>query len=147
MTISAANADDHVAQLVQLTERLTGLIAEETRAFEELKPLEATPLIEETSKLANLYRLESHRVKSDPALVEGASLKSRLALKQATEAFEAVLARHGRALEAAKTVTEGLVKAIAKEIDDTRPKGEGYGPGAKQAKPKSVSPIAVNRKA
>ena len=49
---------------------------------------------------------------------------------RATEAFEAVLARHGRALEAAKTVTEGLVRAIAEEVARSRSAGTGYGPGA-----------------
>ena len=146
MALSSSGPDDHIAQLVQLTERLTSLIAEETRAFEALKPHEAAPFVEETSKLANLYRLESHRLKENPAVVEGASLKARLALKQATEAFEAVLARHGRAIEAAKTVTEGLVKAIAEEIDSKRPKGGGYGPGAKKAAT-TAAPIALNRKA
>jgi hypothetical protein len=67
-------------------------------------------------------------------------------LKQATEAFEAVLARHGRAIEAAKTVTEGLVKAIAEEIDSQRPKGGGYGPGATKTA-STAAPIALNRKA
>jgi predicted RNA-binding protein YlqC (UPF0109 family) len=37
-------------------------------------------------------------------------LAARTKLVRATEGFDAVLARHGRAIEAARTITEGLVK-------------------------------------
>ena len=41
-----------------------------------------------------------------------------------------MLQRQGRALAASKTVTEGLVKAVAEEIATRRGVGQGYGPGA-----------------
>jgi hypothetical protein len=130
MALAAADAADRVDQLIILTERLTDLIAVEARAFEARRPQDAAANIEETQRLANIYRHESARVRAEPRLVSDAPPEQRQKLIRATEAFDAVLARHGRALEAARTVTEGLVRAIAEEIASQREQAGGYGPGA-----------------
>ena len=49
-----ADADDRVDQLIALTQRLTERLAEETRAFENRRPQDAVPGLEETQRLANL---------------------------------------------------------------------------------------------
>ncbi len=123
-------ANERVEALITLTERLTDLISQECRAFEARRPHEVARTIEETSRLANAYRHESSRIRANKGLIDGAPLDRRLALIRATEAFDAVLARHGRALEAAKIVTEGIVRAIADEVVAQRQTGAGYGPGA-----------------
>lgn len=127
MALMAADATDRVEQLILLTDRLTGLIALEAQAFEARRPHEAAQYLDETQRLANLYRHESARVRREPALVASAPADQRTRLLRATEAFDAVLARQARALEAAKTVTEGLVKAIAEEVASQRSAGLGYG--------------------
>jgi hypothetical protein len=126
MALSAETAGDRVEQLILLTERLTELVALEAQAFENRRPQDAALHVRETSKLANIYRHESTRVRANPDLVAKASLVQRTRLIRATEAFDAVLARQGRALEAAKTVTEGLVRAIAEEVASQRQKGVSY---------------------
>jgi hypothetical protein len=130
MSPNPQDAALRVDQLILLTERLTELIALEAQAFEQRRPQDAARHLDETSRLANLYRHESARVRSDPSLVAAAPREQRLKLIRATEAFDAVLARQGRALEAAKTVSEGLVRAIAEEVASQRNEGAGYGPGA-----------------
>lgn len=146
--MSAVNeATQRVEQLTELTERLTALISEECRAFEARRPHEAAANIEETSKLANLYRHESMRVKANRALIQDAPLDKRMRLVRATEAFEAVLARHGRALEAAKTITEGIVRAVAQEIASTRATGAGYGPSAGVAQAAVSTSLTLNKRA
>ena len=147
MAISATDATDRVEQLIVLTERLTELIAHEALAFEERRPQDAALHIEETSKLANVYRHESARVRANPNLVAGAPLIQRTRLIRATEAFDAVLARQGRALEAAKTVTEGIVKAIAVEVASKRATGAGYGQGGVAAPAASPTSITLNKRA
>ena len=127
MALMAADATDRVEQLILLTDRLTSLIALEAQAFEARKPHEAAQYLEETARLANLYRHESTRVRQDPTMVAEAPADQRTRLLRATEAFDAVLARQARALEAAKTVTEGLVRAIAEEVASQRTAGLGYG--------------------
>jgi len=147
MAIAAQDATDRCEQLTVLTERLTELIAAQAQAFEERRPQDAAALLEETSRLANLYRHESARVRADPSLVEGAPLAQRTALIRATEAFDAVLARHGRAIEAARTVTEGLVKAIADEVAAQRTQVSVYGSAGVQTSTVAPTAITLNRRA
>jgi hypothetical protein len=148
MAIAASDAADRVEQLVILTERLTQLIAKQAQAFEERKPQDAALLLEETSRLANLYRHESARVRADTSLVQSAPLAARQRLIRATEAFDAVLARQGRAIEAAKTVTEGLVKCIADEVAAQRQQVSVYGAKGVQAeRPAVATAITLNKRA
>lgn len=147
MAIAAADPSERVEQLISLTERLTELIALEALAFEERRPQDAAVHLEETSKLANIYRHESARVRANPGLVAAAPLDQRVRLVRATEAFDAVLARQGRALEAAKTVTEGLVRAIANEVAAQRTTGSGYGASARAAPLAPATSITLNKRA
>lgn len=89
-----------------IVERETGFqlaaLAEDARAFEARRPGEAAARMDETARLANLYRHESARIKADPSLISGCADATHLRLLRATEAFDAVLARHARALTAAR---------------------------------------------
>ena len=149
MTISAQNPTDRVEQLILLTDRLTEITLKQAQAFEAHRPQDAATLLDETSKLANVYRHESARIQANPALIEGAPPSLRLTLIRSTEAFDAVLARQGRAVNAARVVTEGLVKAIADEVASQRHKGSTYGPGATvAASPTGVATaITLNKRA
>ena len=146
MALHADTPTHRMEQLVALTERLTALIAEQLRAFEAHRPQDAAHNADETARMANLYRHESLKVKADPALLTGAppELKERLVV--ATRAFDAVLARHGRAVDAAKTITEGLIRAIAEEVSKQRSAVSSYGPKAMQA-PRPATAVALNRRA
>lgn len=135
---------EQIEAMIALTQTLTGLLAEDARAFEERRPQDVAARIQDTSRLANQYRQESARLRAHAHLVKAAPEAQRLRLVSATEAFDAVLARHGRALEAAKTVTEGLVRAIAEEVADQRAVPSGYGPSAK---PADASAITLNQRA
>ena len=144
--ITAANPEDRVAQLIALTQNLTERLAREAAAFEARRPQDAAPGAEEIARLANVYRHETIRIKQDPSMIAGASKAARERLILATGAFEAVLARHGRALLAAKTVTEGLVQAIAEEVAATRSARSPYGANAK-APSADATAITLNKRA
>lgn len=147
MALTAHDAADRVDQLIRLTERLTELVMLQAQAFENRRPQDAAAHVEEVSRLANLYRHESTRVRADPTMVSTAPLAERTRLMRATEALDAVLARQGRALEAAKTVTEGLVRAIAEEVSVQRGQTANYGPDATTNSPGSATAITLNRRA
>ena len=86
-------------------------------------------------------------MRADPSLVAGAPVEAREPLIQATAGFEAVLARHGRALAAAKTVTEGLVQAIAAEVvASARAAVSPYGANG-QAPTGDATAITLNKRA
>jgi hypothetical protein len=146
MALDARDAGDRVDQLIILTNRLTALVADQAQAFEQRRPQDAALGLEETSRLANLYRHESARIRAQPALIEGATLDKRITLMRATEAFDAVLARQGRALDASRTITEGLVKAIAEEVVAQRNAGANYGPTATTIPPDARA-VTLNRRA
>ncbi len=144
--MSQPAADTRVEALIVLTDRLTSAIAQQCKSFEAHRPQDAAGSMDEVGKLANLYRRESAEVRLQPDLVASASPDRRKRLVQATEAFDAVLSRHGRAVMASKTVTEGLVRAVAVEVASHRATGTGYGPTAKASAPDATA-IALNRQA
>jgi hypothetical protein len=131
--------------LIGLTEKLTGLLAEQARAFERHRPQDVAADLAEVTRLSNTYRTASAHLKSQPQLLEQAPPALRQRLLRATEAFDAVLQRQGRALAASKTVTEGLVKAIAEEIARKRNIGAAYGPNATRSS--AATAITLNRHA
>ncbi|HEY2751833.1 flagellar basal body protein [Phenylobacterium sp.] len=140
-------AAERVDQLILLTERLTHLVALSAQAFEARRPQDAATYVEETGRLANLYRHESARIRGNPALIAGVGLAQRTRLVRATEAFDAVLARQSRAVGAAKTITEGLVRSIAEEVAAQRQKGATYGPGALPGPTAAATAITLNKRA
>jgi hypothetical protein len=146
MALSATDATDRVQQLIALTERLTERLSVELVAFERRRPHEAAASLPETANLANMYRRESTRVKADPSLIAGAPAALMTHLRQATVAFDAVLQRHTRVLEAAKTLTEGLVRAIATEVGRQRSPVSAYGP-AGRTKVTDARAVTLNRQA
>jgi hypothetical protein len=140
---------DRIDQMIRLTERLTELLAQQAAAFEARRPQDAAPSMDETTRLANSYRHEAQRLRQAKGEIEQATKSQRDRLRRATEAFDAVVARHGRALHAAKTITEGLVHAIANEVARQRTANVGYGPrGTKSAGPAAAtSSITLNQRA
>src|SRR5579863_2303011 len=105
MSSTSPEVAERVEQLIILTERLTKLVAEQAQAFEAHKPQDAMVHMEETGRLANLYRHESARIRATPNLIASVDSIQRRRLRRATEAFDAVLARQARAVGAVKQVT------------------------------------------
>ena len=140
MALHADDPADRVDQLITLTERLTGIMRDDMADLEARRPSLARA--EELGRLANIYRHESARVRRDPTMVASAPAEGRARLRAATELFDATLARHSQAVEAARAVSEGLVRAIAEEIARSRPTASGYGP--RQSKSEN-QPLAYNK--
>ena len=143
--MSAASDNATLEAVIALTDKLTGLLAQQARAFEQHRPQDAARDLAEVSRLTNVYRAFSAQIRGRPQMVEAAPVELRRRLLRATEAFDAVLERQGRALAATKTVTEGLVKAIAEEIAVKRGVGQAYGPNAARRIPATA--ITLNRQA
>lgn len=140
------NASARVRQLTDLTTRLTARLSEESKAFEARRPHDAAATLAETQTLANVYRRESAQLKADPASVAAAPAAERAALVRATEAFEAVLSRHAHAVEAARVISEGLVRTIAAEVAGQRGSPSAYGASGR-ANAGDGRAVAFNRQA
>ena len=85
-------------------------------------------------------------MKASPVLISAAPIADRTALIRATEAFEAVLSRHARTVEAARMVSEGLVRTIAAEVTGQRGNPSAYGSSGK-AQAGDGRAVALNRQA
>jgi hypothetical protein len=146
--LAARNGAERAVALNKLTERLTSLIEEETRLFDEKRPHEALRFQSEKSDLATIYRHEVSLAGRDKTRFAGATPAARQALRRTTERFHDALARNGQAVQALKTITEGVVKAVADEAQRRRENQAGYGPGAAQRTPQGSLPaVAIDRTA
>lgn len=143
---AAVNARARVRQLTDLTARLTARLIDESQAFEARRPQDAAATLAETQQLANVYRRESAQIKADPSVLAAAPASERMALVKATEAFEAILSRHARAVEAARIVSEGLVRTIVAEVASQRGSPSAYGASG-QANAGDGRAVAFNRTA
>ena len=143
---ATVNARARVRQLTDLTTRLTARLIDESQAFEARRPQDAAATLAETQQLANVYRRESAQIKADPSVLAAAPAAERMALVKATEAFEAILSRHARAVEAARIVSEGLVRTIVAEVASQRGSPSAYGASG-QANAGDGRAVAFNRTA
>lgn len=127
MTTPTESARVRVQQLIHLTTTLTERLRVERDAFQARRPQDVAHGMAETQELANHYRRESAQVKATPGFLTLITPQERDSLIEATKEFEAVLTEHAQTVEAARHVSEGLVKAIASEVASTRAQGTGYG--------------------
>jgi len=148
MALIADDAADRVGQIQLLTERLSAIVETETAALAAGKPASPqTSSAAELHRLANAYRLEMARIKDDPSLVSGAPRADRERLQAATYALQVRLDAYATALGAAREVTEGLVRAMAEEVQRVRRGPAGYGAQGGYVDPAGGGAIALDRRA
>jgi len=127
MALAAANATERARQLTALTLRLGERLEAETASLTARRPQDILEGIEETRNLSNLYRHESMRIKADPSLLEGLADPEKTALRKATELFQDRLHQYELAVNAAKTITEGIISAVADDLNSRRKQTSPYG--------------------
>lgn len=131
MPLAASTPTDRVEQLIILTERLTGLIERETDLLKERRPNEIADFQDERSKLSNLYAQEMELIKGNKALIDGAPADLKQELKDRTGDFHSRLDEHKAYLTRIRSVTEGMVRAVADEISKKNKADAGYGKDGK----------------
>jgi hypothetical protein len=146
MSPDAALAADRARSLLSLTQQLIERLTRELAAFEARRPQDVAEAVAQTQDLANVYRREAALVKANPAILAGAPTTVRMALIEATRSFEALVARHALAVDAARTISEGLVRTIAAEVAAQRTPASAYGAGGK-ANSADGRAFALNRTA
>lgn len=146
MTPDVETSTLRARQLINLTQALTERLSAESAAFRALRAQDVAAGMAETQELANLYRRESAQAKAAPAFLTVIPADLREALISATQAFESVLAEHASTVDAARQVSEGLVRAIAAEVAGARAQGVGYGASGRATEGDGRA-VALNRKA
>ena len=139
-------ATAHARRLTSLTGQLSDRLENETRAFAERRPGDVVASLPQTQELTNQYRRESAQLRAAPGMISAAPEAERSALIKATQAFETILAKHARAVEAARVISEGLVRTIAAEVAGARAQGVGYGASGRATEGDGRA-VALNRKA
>lgn len=139
-----SDASARARDLIQLTERLTGLVEKEILLIAERKPQELSRLDDERTRLAALYAREMTGIRREKGALSGASPDLRMALTTATERFRSALDKHRLAVERVRRVTEGIVKAIADDIAARTQPPVGYGSSASTRR---MQPLAFNGRA
>lgn len=135
-----------VRRLIELTRKLTARLEIETEAFRGHRAHEIADGQAETQDMANAYRRESAQLKARPDVLKAAATSDRMELIRVTEAFNTALEIHGRVVEAARTVSEGLVRTIAAEVAAQRGNPSAYG-SAGRANAPTATAVALNRTA
>jgi hypothetical protein len=148
-TTTNSQAMERADQLLAIATRLVALVRAEIEALKARRLDGGSADFAEKERLAHAWRLEVNQVRANPSVLAGATAEQKAALRDVSHELESALEGHTQALEAMKTVTEGLVKAIADEVAATRRAPAAYGrSGAMQgARPDAASGIAVNAKA
>lgn len=146
MTPDVETSTLRAQQLINLTQALTERLSAESAAFRAHRAQDVAAGMAETQELANLYRRESVQAKAAPAFLTVIPPEVRDTLISATQAFEAVLAEHASTVDAARQVSEGLVRTIAAEVAGARAQGVGYGASGRATEGDGRA-VALNRKA
>ena len=148
-SVSSPQAAERADQLLAIATRLIALVRAEVEALKARRLDGGSADFAEKERLAHGWRLEVNQVRANPSLLSGASAAQKAALRDISHELETVLEAHTRALEAMKSVTEGLVRAIADEVAATRRAPAAYGrSGAMQgARLDAAAGIALNAKA
>jgi uncharacterized phage protein gp47/JayE len=147
MPLLADTPADRAEQMLALTERLTILLDAETQLIQAHQPPLAGAEGEEKARLANLYRQEMARIAADRDLIRAAPAAAVARLRTATTKFRAALATHERALTGVKEISEGLVKAIAEEVQKVRAGPAAYGASGGYSTQRDAGALALNKTA
>lgn len=135
-----------VEALIILTEKLHARLKAELAAFEAHRPHDVAASVGDTQRMAEVYRRETAMAKADLSRIASAPLASRKRLAELTRQFDETVKRHKAAADAAKQITDGLVRTITGVIVERRKPAAGYGPRANAA-PGDARAIALNRRA
>ena len=148
-TPAGPSADDRADQLLAMTKRLIALVTAEIEALKAKRLDGASADWDEKERLAHAWRLEVAYIKANPSALAGVSDARKQELREHARLLEDRLAAHARALEAMKTVTEGLVRSIASEVATARSAPVGYGRAGtvNTATKREASGLAVDAKA
>jgi hypothetical protein len=119
-------------RLVTMAERLIEAVEADIAALKAGKPQNMRTTDPEIQRLSAMYGREAQGLSADAAKTAPAPLRARFA--ETTKRFREALMLHARMVTRVRNATEGLIKAVADEIDrraaPTRtynPRAAGYG--------------------
>ena len=117
-----------IERLISLAERLVEVLEADIVALKAGKPAEMKSLDPESQKLSVLYGREAQNFDLRIARSAPPSLRQRFVA--ITSKFREVLQLHGRMLARVKNASEGMIQAIAREVERVNSPTRIYGPSS-----------------
>jgi uncharacterized damage-inducible protein DinB len=140
------SALSRIADLIQITHRLSDLLQRESDLLRARKPAEMDAVRQEKLALAAAYENHVRALRSQPEMLAEATPEQRGQLKSAFERFEKILRENERGLRAAKEASDQVLRAIVDEVDRQRRQNLPYsanGNAGAQAAATTRPPVSV----
>jgi len=107
-----------IERLIALTERLTVALEADIAALERGRAREMRSIEPDIQQLTAFYGREAAAV--GPAMAKAALPATRARLAQVTKRFRETLALHARILARVRNASEGLIRAVAQDVEKRR---------------------------
>ena len=134
--------DPRIERLIGLAERLVVALETDIEALKAGRPQSLITNDPEIQKLTVLYSREAQGF--DPRIAQAAAPSLRQRFVTITAKFREVLALHGRMLMRVKNASEGMIQAIAREVERANAPMRTYGPRPGY-KPQSSGAMVFNK--
>jgi flagellar biosynthesis/type III secretory pathway chaperone len=144
---TTAEAEQAIAQVAELIEKLRGVIEQETALVHAGKVRNVATLGAQKSELTNKLHVTGESLKANAKFLLQAAPGGAAALADVQEAFRATLQRNMIVLATAHAVSEGIVRRLSGDLArKAAPQvygasGRPTGPNPKQGKPLAVSRV------
>lgn len=134
-----------VPQFLQITHDLTRLIEQETDLLKRKRPSDLGAFEAEKRSLSAAYTKAVGALRVNKDALGALTDDDKAALKEAIGAFEATLKAHGRLVLRLKTVSEGIVRAVGREVEKrNRPVSSYQGNAQMRPPPTSATPTSIS---
>ena len=115
-----------VERLTQIAIRLDEVLNAEASVLKARQPAKVVEFHEEKTRLTNEFALRKNAIKKLPHLVDRAPAARVTALKAAMATLHQAADQSGKLLTAAKSISDGIVKTVAKVAARNRAPQTGY---------------------
>jgi hypothetical protein len=126
--MNALNDDPKLERLIAMAERLITALEKDIDALKAGQPTSMVSTDPEIQTLTAQYGREARNF--DIRLAKAAPMALRAKFVAITTKFREVLQRHARMLTRVKNASEGMVQAIAREVERINAPTKTYGPRA-----------------
>jgi hypothetical protein len=142
MGVSEMKDDSKVERLISMAERLIVALEADIAALRAGTPAKMVSMDPEVQKLSVIYGREAQNF--DIRIAKAATPSLRARFMTITAKFRQVLQLHQRMLARVKNASEGMVQAIAREVERMNAPVRTYGPRP-AALPRSPGAMVFNK--
>ncbi len=125
LTTSVASIGS-IEELIDLTKRLTEVMAKESEILRGMRPSEIAPLQTEKAALSHTYSDAVSAANSNASRVASARLDLRERLARATARLQDTMADNLRTITIARAFNERLVRALGEAVTENRHPATAY---------------------